>query len=246
MTVRSKVEGRRSKVKVEVEVEGRRSGRQRLLTFDFGLSTSRRAYSLVELVAVLAIMAVAMAIAQPRMAGYVTRDRLSRSARRVQMDMRLAQNEAVRRRTWMGVGFSPALDFYAVWRWDPNAITPQAWLRAAASHRIGDADAEAALRDQVVALGADPDYLVGIVSTSFDGNRLVFDAYGIPSAGGSIVLGVGKLRVTVTVNGATGTPTIGDLTQTTAPLNVGGLQRPAVAAVDATRPPALPGFGGGP
>lgn|GEM_PF-6197058 len=197
-------------------------------------------FSLVELAAVMAIMAVVFMIAQPRLTGFVTRDRVRRSAARVRMDLRLAQNEAIQGRTYTKVTYDPAGDFYAVWYWDKGAYTSD-WELLYAGHGAGSYSVIAAAGDKVVALGADPDYRVAIESTTFTGDAVRFDPYGVPDAGGDIILGVGTLRITVSINAATGRTTTSDLTEPGTCLGIDGPTPPTNTQINLTKPSSTPG-----
>lgn len=178
-----------------------------------------RAFSLLELAVVLAIMGMLLMVAQPRLSGFVLRDRVRRSAQRLQVDLRFAQAEAIRTRRKTAVSFDPLRDFYTVWFWDKSGVP--VWKV------IDDG--------RVVALGADPDYHVGITSTTFTNDAVAFDAVGIPSEGGTVLLGSGTLRITVTVDAASGRATVGDLTEN-APSPGLSDDRPLEADIDRIKP----------
>ncbi len=192
-------------------------------------------FTLIELVAVMAIMGVVFMIAQPRLSSFVVRDRVRRAARRVQMDLRLAQNKAIRLRTRTGVVFDPAKDLYVVWYWDVGALPP-GWAGFRAAHAVGARKGSFVTRDQAVALGADPDYLVGIESTTFASDTVQFDAYGIPDSGGDIVVGAGRSRITISVNQATGKTTVSGIGESTSDLVIDGAKPPTDAQIVLLKP----------
>ncbi|HUU84483.1 MAG TPA: GspH/FimT family pseudopilin [Phycisphaerae bacterium] len=149
------------------------------------------AFSLLELVMVVAIMAVLLAVAQPRMASAIQRDRVRRAATRLAMDIRLAQSEAVGQQQNVTVAFNTDYDAYEV-----SGLAPEA---------DGSTGYE-------VCLGADRDYHTNIAAANFKGQlEVTFDRYGAPNNEGSVVLGIGQLRVIIKVAAGTGRVTVGDL-----------------------------------
>jgi len=183
-------------------------------------ASHRPAFSLVEIVAVVTIMGIMFMIAQPRLRGFVQRDRVQRAARRVATDLRLSQSEAIRQRAQTSVVFRPSSNAYVVWIAD-IAGDPTEWVP------LGDnAVAMGSSSGAIVMLADDPDYRVAIESADFNGEaRITFNEYGVPTepAGGSIVLGAGTNRITITVNGATGRVTIQDLTEADSPADFEGI-----------------------
>jgi prepilin-type N-terminal cleavage/methylation domain-containing protein len=184
-------------------------------------SPSRAAFSLVEIVAVIAIMGIMFLIAQPRLLGLVQRDRVRRAAQRVAMDVRLAQSEAIKHQSKASVVFVPDSDSYAVWLLHKSGGASQ-WVpvegrmrRVAVAVDVPTAAQEEERADNaLVNLATDPDYRVAIVSADFNGSSsIVFDEYGVPTSGvdGTVVVGLSKLRISITVEGPTGQVRVGDL-----------------------------------
>ncbi|RJP37669.1 MAG: prepilin-type N-terminal cleavage/methylation domain-containing protein [Phycisphaerales bacterium] len=197
-------------------------------------TAGRHGFSLAEIVIVIVIITTLAWIAQPRFSGYVQRDRLRRAAQRVQMDLRVTQQEAMRRRAPAGITFSPANDFYACWYWN-RTLSPAGWsafANAAVLRACGAACDEASMS---TALGADPDYQVTIESTGFTGDTITFDLWGVPDAGGDIVLGSANGRITITVDPVSGAASVSDPTEVGSPSTVVP-SRPAVSDVVAIRP----------
>ena len=62
---------------------------------------------------------------------------------------------------------------------------------------------------------SDEPYLATLVSANFGGNNYVtFDGYGVPEFGGSVTVGVGAYRKTITVDpDRPSKPSMGPLTQ---------------------------------
>ena len=156
------------------------------------LTTVRRqAFSLAELVIVVTIMGIVLAIAQPKLVSALERDRVRRSANKLTMDLRLAQSEAIRQQQGVAVKFSTDYDSYRL---------------------VGLAPGAGGSTGYEVHLGADDDYRTCIDEARF-GKRLdvTFDRYGAPDNGGTVVLGIRRTRITVTVDAGTGRATVGDL-----------------------------------
>ena len=137
-----------------------------------------RGLSLVELVLVLAITALASAIAVPRYANSVARYRADSAARRVAADLALAQNHA------------------------STAGRPQSVVFVSRSYQMpGMAHLDGrSYGDYTVDLGGDP-YEVSRVAAEFGGDAKVhFDLYGTPDTGGSVVIEVGDIRRVVVLS----------------------------------------------
>ena len=139
---------------------------------------SAAAFSVVELVLVVAITAMVSAIAVPRYANSVARYRADAAARRVAADLALAQNNA------------------------STAGRPQAVVFVSRSYQMpGMAHLDGkSYGDYTVDLGADP-YSVTRVAAEFGGDATVkFDLYGAPDTGGSVVVEVGDVRRVVVLS----------------------------------------------
>lgn len=142
-----------------------------------------RAFSLVELTIVMAILAVAFAIAAPRYQHALSNYRGAAAAQRVVSDLHAA------RRTAEQTGRSYSVSF------DTSAHT------VAYTTLSLDQDREVS---QLTRLAREP-YEARLVSVDFDGARTVsFDGYGSPSAGGTVVVeAMGRQRV-VTLDAVSG------------------------------------------
>ena len=131
-----------------------------------------RAFSLVELVLVIAITALVSAIAAPRYANSVARYRADSAARRVAADLALAQNQA------STTGRAQSVVFVS-----------RSYQMPGMPHLDGKS-----YGDYTVDLGAEP-YGVTRVAAEFGGDATVkFDIYGTPDTGGSVVVEVGDAR----------------------------------------------------
>ena len=142
-----------------------------------------RAFSLVEMILILVIIALMAAIAAPRYSQFIANQQIEGAARRVSADLALAQHDAKQSSSSRTVTFDLITSSYQLYGVkDPN--------------RVG--------RDYQVKLSEEP-YRARIVSASFGGNaQLVFDGFGSPDTGGSVVIGVGNLRKTIDIDPVTG------------------------------------------
>ena len=145
------------------------------------------AYSLVELVLVLAIMAIITALAVPRYNNSVWRYRADAAAKRIASDLELAQSRAYSRNASQSAVFSIATNSYQL---------------------AGIADLNHPNQPYTVNL-ADPPYFAVLKSVSFAGsNTISFDGYGQPTNPGSITLVAGVEKRTITVDLSSGQATI--------------------------------------
>jgi prepilin-type N-terminal cleavage/methylation domain-containing protein len=199
------------------------------------------AFSLVELTMVIAIMGILLAVAYPRLSGYMLRDRVRRAAQKVASDIRLAQSQAIHPRTATAVTFRVDQDAYGRWFVDRTVASPDWYLAE---------DIHAADNQAVYSLSADQTYSVAIVSADFGGDPvIVFDPYGVPLAEGSVWLGVGRMRVQVEVEGALGRVTVHPLTEAASPVLPNNVPRASIVLpspgsarggnVNSELPPAL-------
>lgn len=146
-----------------------------------------RGFTLLEVVLVTAIMAVFASVALPLYSRAALRHQADLAARRVANDLRQAQSYARTTSASCKVAFYPTTEQYEL---------------------NGVASLDGAPGNYQVTLTADP-YEAKIVSASFGGSsEVVFDGWGMPSSGGSVVLSVGAEQRTVAVDGATGQVTI--------------------------------------
>ena len=150
-------------------------------------ATTRRAFSLVELGLVLAIMATMAAIAAPRYANAISRYRVDLAARRIVADLDSAQAQAkATSRTW-GVRFRPGLNKYLLF--DAPILDDATDIT------------EVFLEQQP--------YGCRIISADFGGlERVVFDGYGVPGSGGSVIVESGGYQRTVILDADTGKGTV--------------------------------------
>ena len=154
----------------------------------------RRGLTLIDLTVVVVITAITAALALPRYAGALADFRAAQAAQRVAADLALARWTARSTSTAAGVTvtFTVAGSSYSV----PGVPGPTGASSA-----------------YTVSLAADP-YAATIASASFGGAASVtFDRYGQPGSGGTVVVAVGAVQRTVTLDPTSGLATVGAATQ---------------------------------
>jgi len=199
-----------------------------------GRAGSPSAFTLVELAVVLVIVSIVLMIAQPRFAGAVQRDRLKRTAFKIQTDLRTLQSEAIRRRSPTALGVGADQEFYVLWYYRAAALK---WRTL---EYLGPQTA------YMNPVGMNQDYGVAIEGLSTGDSYLVFDAYGVPAKNTVLTLGYGTLRVQVTIDAATGKISVGDLYEYVgAKIAFTAVSCPTRAAINATAPGAVEEVGTG-
>jgi len=146
----------------------------------------RKAFTLIELVMVIAIIAVLAAIAMPRYAASLARYRLDAAARRVVADLTMAQTRARITSASQTVTFSTATSQYTL---------------------AGMADPEHPSATYAVRLSDDP-YSATIYSCSFTNAAVTFNGYGLPDGAGAVIIQSGSMSKTVVVDADTGVASI--------------------------------------
>lgn len=144
-----------------------------------------RAFSLIELVLVLAIIAIVGAIAAPRLSGASERQRLRAAGERLALDISRAR-EAVR------------------------AASGSCTFRFSRSGYAWQVDAGGAVNSTGAVELADPPYSVSVDSASSGGDAAVtFDGYGVPDAAldVSLAAGVSFVKFALPADGGPGVVT---------------------------------------
>ena len=156
----------------------------------------RPGFSLLELALVAAIMSIIAVIAVPRYGRFNARRAVEGVARRVATDLALAQRRAKFTSTSQTVSFDVAAETYTLVGMDDPDHSGQTYQPSVASEPY-NAIIESA------SLGGDPD--------------IIFDGYGVPDSGGTVVVQVGRYQKTLTVNAQTGRVTVSDITEVEPP-----------------------------
>lgn len=144
-----------------------------------------RAFSLVELVLVAAIIAIVASIAVPRFSSSLAKQRADAAARRVVVDLQLAQRRTKISGTVQAVKFTSDAAYELIDM--PHPDHPDS--------------------PYVVNLRDEP-YRITNMTVNFAGSRdVAFDAYGVPDNGGSVIIRVGDWIRIVKVDAATGRAT---------------------------------------
>lgn len=145
---------------------------------------SRSGFTLAEMVIVVLIAGVATAIALPRWGTVLETYRVQNAASRIVCDLNRAQSAAYNRSTSITVTFSVSGSQYTV-------------------AGVTDMDHKSQSNYTVV-LSAAP-YQSQIQSAAFgSGATITYNGYGLPSAGGTVVVYAGSYSKTVSVDAATG------------------------------------------
>jgi type II secretory pathway pseudopilin PulG len=132
--------------------------------------SQHRAFSVLELVLILAIIATVAAIAAPRYVNSLSNYRCEAAAQRIIRDLGVARAEARSRSTNITVTFDVANNKYGI-----SGVTS-----------LESASAPASL------ILSDPPYHAQLLSADFGGDEVVtFDGYGLPDDTGTVVVGVG-------------------------------------------------------
>ena len=161
---------------------------------------SRTAFTLVEVLVVAVIMAIAGAIVVPQMLTTGTM-RLQAATRMVIADILYAQNEAIAQHAPRRIMFDPANDLYR--------LTDQTGTTLTVSWKGGGGTA-----NYVIDLSQDNRFKgVSMTSSDFGGTSVLeFDDLGAPIAGGSVELEFDQTRFRVTVAAFTGRVTVEEIT----------------------------------
>jgi prepilin-type N-terminal cleavage/methylation domain-containing protein len=142
-----------------------------------------RAFNLTELAVVVVIIGILAGIALPRYADAVATRRLDAAARRLVVDLSLSRSRARTSSTSQTVAFDVNADRYEL---------------------VGMDHPDRAGEKYSVHLSDEP-YQAKIVSVQLGGDaEIVFDGFGMPDTGGTIVIQVGGYQKTVIVDALTG------------------------------------------
>lgn len=153
---------------------------------------NRTGYSYLELTVVLLICSILGAAAIPRYTNALFQLRVDAAAKRVAADITYLQRQALYRSASQSIVFTP----------NGGSGTPNSYSMPTVQY------VDFAAAGAVVNLSQNP-FSATIVSASFAGsNTLTFDRYGVPSAGGTVVVAASGYQKTVQVDSSTGDVTI--------------------------------------
>jgi prepilin-type N-terminal cleavage/methylation domain-containing protein len=151
---------------------------------------NRRAFTLLELSIVVVLISILAVVALPRFINATASHRLDTAAVRIVADLTMAQRQARISGTSQSVQFEPDKDGYGL---------------------PGVADIDHAGSTYYVQLFSEP-YQASLVSADFGGDtEIIFDGYGTPDSGGSVVIQVQHQQKTISVDAQTGRATVGDM-----------------------------------
>lgn len=163
------------------------AGRRTLKGREHQKLPARPAFTIVEAVIVVFIIGVISAIALPRYAGLVAQQRAEATARRIIADLAYAQRHARLTSTELTVHFEIGEEYYEL---------------------QGLSDPDRPGQPYMVKLDAEP-FMATIVSADLDANHsVVFDGFGRPDSGGTVVIRVGGYQKTILVDADTGRATV--------------------------------------
>lgn len=144
-------------------------------------------FSMLELVLVIAIMAIMAAIASPRYGSAISHYRAQTAAQRVVHDLNEARDKAWSTGTSKTIVFDLPSHSYRI---------------------VGLAALDSQVGSYTVDLSGEP-YRADISSANFGGDStIVYNGYGVPDSGGTIVVRAGGYKYTVVVNAQIGTASI--------------------------------------
>ena len=139
----------------------------------------RRGFTMLELVTVIAIVAILGAVAVPRYSKSHQRYQTELAARKIVADIAYARRRACISSGSQSVSFDLGAQQYQL----PGVKG----LRKA--------------EDDYTVLLTEAPYNAQIISADFNGDsEVIFDAYGVPDSGGTIVVGVGDYTKTIVLN----------------------------------------------
>ena len=146
--------------------------------------TPRTGFTLVELIIVILIIGIMTAVTVGRFGKSLTYHRAESAAKRIQADLQLAREHAIASSSDQTVSFAVSSDDYII------APGPEDLSRGAAGYRVRLSQ---------------PPYEALLVSADFGGDAdVVFNGFGLPDGGGTVVVRAGDYQRTVTLDQATG------------------------------------------
>lgn len=145
--------------------------------------SKRPGFSFIEMILVLVIAGIMASMALPRFSSFLANQHVEAAARRVVVDLALARRQAKITSSNQTVAFTLATNSYLI---------------------AGIGDRDRGTVDYEVVLSQSP-YRATLVSADFGGDAdIVFDGFGVPDSGGTIVVEVGRFQKTIVVDPQTG------------------------------------------
>ena len=148
------------------------------------------AFTLVELLCVLIILGMMAMMAAPRYANAVAQNRAAAAARRITMDLALAQRQAKFTTTAQKVMFRTDMNKYVL-------------------SDMEDRDHPGLQYE--ISLSEEPYNATLVLADLGDDVEIIFDGFGVPDTGGTVVIEVGKHRKEITVAEQTGRVSVADV-----------------------------------
>ncbi|MBU0617194.1 MAG: type II secretion system GspH family protein [Planctomycetes bacterium] len=150
---------------------------------------SGTAFTLIELVTVLTIVAILAAMVIPRFGNSIAHQRAEAAAQRIAADLELARQNAMQTSASRTFQFNTATNDYVL-------------------RDMLDPDHPDPAKDYRVDLTAEP-YAAALVAADFGGDsKVIFDMHGVPDSGGQVTISVGKWVKTISVAADTGMVTV--------------------------------------
>lgn len=146
------------------------------------IQADRRAYTIVEVIFVLLILAILWGIAAPRYAYSMSRYRAEAAARRLAADLALARSTAQQTSTNVVITFNTTANTYSM-----SGV--QSMSKTSTTYNVSLAGSA---------------YSASFATVPFANNQLTFNQYGAADQSGQIIVQSGGVQHTVTVEATTG------------------------------------------
>jgi Tfp pilus assembly protein FimT len=147
----------------------------------------RLAFSYAEIIVIMTIISILLAVAKPRMDTYIERERVRSLTRRITVDLAMARAEAIKRRSPVTVNFDVTGQFYEI----PELVNVNTLDGFQSNYKVD--------------FSKNSEFNANIDTVDFGGaTQVVFDAFGVPSNQGSIVITEGDTKGTIDLASATG------------------------------------------
>lgn len=145
--------------------------------------TRRLGFTMIELVTTILIIGILAAAAGPTFFDSLSCQQSSAAAQRVADDIQLARQSARRQSATQSIQFNNSASTYSL---------------------AGVAALDLRPGDYTVDMSARPFYVTGFTADFGGDSKIVFDGYGQPDSGGTVVITVGSKQWTVSVDATSG------------------------------------------